>query len=46
LWIARTIAHFVGQVLANAPKDVVQALHDEHVERAPAVVDSVVVLHR
>ncbi|MFF9090420.1 hypothetical protein ACF1BE_29315 [Streptomyces sp. NPDC014991] len=37
--IARTIAHFVGQVLADAPKDVVRALQelrDEQVERARA----------
>jgi hypothetical protein len=47
--IARTLAHFVGQVLTDAPKDVVQALQvlrDEHLERARAVVDSVVALHR
>ncbi|MGW2492608.1 hypothetical protein ACWCV9_36150 [Streptomyces sp. NPDC001606] len=47
--IARIIAHFVGQVLADAPKDVVQALQalcDELVERARAVVDTVVALHR
>ncbi|MGW1811784.1 hypothetical protein [Streptomyces sp. NPDC002078] len=47
--IARTIAHFVGQVLADAPKDVAQALQvlrDEQVERARAVVDTVVALHR
>ncbi|MFJ9675280.1 hypothetical protein ACIRP5_31370 [Streptomyces sp. NPDC101221] len=38
--IARTIAHFVGQVLADAPPDVVRALQelrDEQVERARAV---------
>lgn len=47
--IARTIAHFVGQVLADAPTDVVralQALRDEQVERARAVVETVVALHR
>ncbi|MGX4695236.1 hypothetical protein [Streptomyces sp. JNUCC 63] len=47
--IARTIAHFVGQVLADAPTDVVRALQvlrDEQVERARAVVGSVVALHR
>ncbi|MEV8529227.1 hypothetical protein AB0451_34650 [Streptomyces sp. NPDC052000] len=47
--IARTIAHFVGQVLADAPTDVVralQALRDEQVERARAVVENVVALHR
>ncbi|MGW2425612.1 hypothetical protein ACWC0C_41320 [Streptomyces sp. NPDC001709] len=47
--IARTIAHFVGQVLADAPKDVIQALQvlrAEQVEqRARAVVDTVVALH-
>ncbi|MEU1519011.1 hypothetical protein ABZ490_43930 [Streptomyces sp. NPDC005811] len=47
--IARTIAHFVGQVLANAPTDVVRALQtlrDEQVEQARAVVATVVALHR
>ncbi|MCL7496080.1 hypothetical protein M8I34_32450 [Streptomyces sp. MCA2] len=47
--IARTIAHFVGQVLADAPTDVVQALQalrDEQVERARTVAASVVALHR
>lgn len=47
--IARTIAHFVGQVLADAPKDVVpalRALRDEQVARACAVVENVVALHR
>ncbi|MEU5201000.1 hypothetical protein AB0G86_44365 [Streptomyces scabiei] len=47
--IARTIAHFVGQVLADAPKDVVPALwalRDEQVARACAVVENVVALHR
>ncbi|POG43249.1 hypothetical protein BV881_32935 [Streptomyces sp. ZL-24] len=47
--IARTIAHFVSQVFADAPKDVVQALQalrDEQVERARAVVENVVALHR
>jgi hypothetical protein len=47
--IARTIAHFVGQVLADAPTDVVrtlQALRDEQVARARAVVENVVALHR
>lgn len=47
--IARTIAHFVGQVLAAAPTDVVRALqelHDEQVARARAVVENVVALHR
>lgn len=47
--IARTMARFVGQVLARASKDVVwalQALRDEQVERARAVTDSVVALHR
>ncbi|WP_330341577.1 hypothetical protein [Streptomyces sp. NBC_00557] len=41
-------AHFVGQVLVDAPKDVVpalQALRDEQVE-SRAVVDTVVALHR
>jgi hypothetical protein len=45
----RTITHFVGQVLAGAPKDVVpalQALRDEQVARACAVVENVVALHR
>ncbi|MHB9856766.1 hypothetical protein [Streptomyces sp. YIM S03343] len=52
-WTMRTgcgvIAHFVGQVLADAPKDVVQnlqALRDEQLERTRAVVDTVVALHR
>lgn len=43
------MAHFVGQVGADAPKDVVQALQvlrDEQVERARAVVDTVVALLR
>ncbi|WP_234336414.1 hypothetical protein [Streptomyces sp. NRRL S-920] len=47
--IARTIAHFVSQVFADAPKDVLQALQalrDEQVERARAVVENVVALHR
>lgn len=47
--IARTIAHFVGQVLADAPTDVLRALRalrDEQVERARAVVETVVALHR
>jgi hypothetical protein len=47
--IARTIAHFVGQVLAAAPTDTVQTLQelrDEHVARARAVVENVVALHR
>ncbi|MFG2134920.1 hypothetical protein ACGFNV_45255 [Streptomyces sp. NPDC048751] len=47
--IARTIAHFVGQVLADAPTDAVQALQalrDEQVARARAVVENVVALHR
>ncbi|MFI0915565.1 hypothetical protein [Streptomyces abikoensis] len=47
--IARTIAHFVGQVLADAPADVLRALRalrDEQVERAHAVVETVVALHR
>ncbi|WP_328834756.1 hypothetical protein [Streptomyces europaeiscabiei] len=47
--IARTIAHFVGQVLADAPTDVVralQALRDEQAERACVVVETVVALYR
>ncbi|WP_066956162.1 hypothetical protein [Streptomyces lushanensis] len=47
--IARTLAHFVGQVLADAPTDVVpalRALRDERVKRASAVVENVVALHR
>ncbi|MFG2097181.1 hypothetical protein [Streptomyces sp. NPDC048612] len=47
--IAMTIAHFVGQILADAPTDVLQALQalrDEEVERARAVAASVVALHR
>lgn len=47
--IARTIAHFVGQVLADAPTDIIralQALRDEQVEQARAVVETVVALHR
>ncbi|MFF9309234.1 hypothetical protein [Streptomyces sp. NPDC014777] len=47
--IARTIAHFVGPVLADAPTDVVRALpelRDEQVARARAVVENVVALHR
>lgn len=47
--IARTITHFVGRVLAEAPTDVVQALQalrNEQVERARAVAASVVALHR
>jgi hypothetical protein len=47
--IARTIAHFVGQVLADAPTDVVQALQalrDEQGERVRTVVETVVALHR
>ncbi|WP_109005394.1 hypothetical protein [Streptomyces rishiriensis] len=47
--IARTIAHFVGQVLSDAPVSVVpslRALRDEQVERARAVVENVVALHR
>ncbi|MFJ1730811.1 hypothetical protein [Streptomyces sp. NPDC088254] len=47
--IARTIAHFVRQVLADAPKDVVpalRALRDEQVARARAVMENVVALHR
>ncbi|MFI8281218.1 hypothetical protein ACIGBH_41485 [Streptomyces sp. NPDC085929] len=48
--IARTIAHyFVGQVLADEPKDVIRALEvlrDEYVERARAAEDCVVPLHR
>ncbi|MGV9628560.1 hypothetical protein [Streptomyces sp. NPDC003487] len=47
--IARTIAHFAGQVLADAPADVVRALpelRDEQVARARAVVENVVALHR
>ncbi|MEU1458102.1 hypothetical protein [Streptomyces avermitilis] len=47
--IARTIAHFVGQVLVDAPTDAVQALQalrDEQVARARAVVENVVALHR
>ncbi|MFC9625804.1 hypothetical protein ACFTXM_39550 [Streptomyces sp. NPDC056930] len=38
--MARTIAHFVGQVLADEPKDVIRALEamrDEHVQRSRAV---------
>ncbi|AKJ15614.1 hypothetical protein ABB07_37800 [Streptomyces incarnatus] len=45
----RAIAHFVGQVLADAPKDVAQApqaLHDDQVQRTRAVVDTEVTLHR
>ena len=47
--IARTIAHFVGQVLADALTDVVQALQelrDGHVELARTVVETVVALRR
>ncbi|MEU0119444.1 hypothetical protein ABZ137_38645 [Streptomyces bobili] len=47
--IARNIAHFVGQVLADAPTDAVQALQalrDEQVARARAVAENVVALHR
>ncbi|MFF5315540.1 hypothetical protein [Streptomyces massasporeus] len=47
--IARTIAHFVAQVLADAPVSVVpalRALRDEQMERARAVVENVVALHR
>ncbi|WP_268256978.1 hypothetical protein [Streptomyces glebosus] len=43
------MGHFVGQVLADAPTDVVQALQalrGEQVERARAVAASVVALHR
>ncbi|GGV91762.1 hypothetical protein [Streptomyces massasporeus] len=46
---AHTIAHFVGQVLADAPTDIVRALQelrDEQVARARAVVEKVVALHR
>ena len=46
--IARTIAHFVGQVLADAPKDVapaLRALRDEQVARACTVVENMVALH-
>ncbi|MFK0050536.1 hypothetical protein ACIQU4_41850 [Streptomyces sp. NPDC090741] len=45
--IARTIAHFVGQILADEPKDVVRALEvlrHEYVERARVAVDSGVTL--
>jgi hypothetical protein len=41
--------HFVGQVLADEPKDVVhalQVLRDEQVEQARAGMASVVALHR
>ncbi|MHB6912836.1 hypothetical protein [Streptomyces sp. DB-54] len=41
--IARTIAHFVGQVLADTPADVLRALRmlrDEQVARARAVVEA------
>ncbi|MFE9115857.1 hypothetical protein ACFYN9_40535 [Streptomyces collinus] len=47
--IARNIAHFAGQVLADAPTDAVrtlQALRDEQVERARVVVENVMALHR
>ncbi|MGW7317390.1 hypothetical protein [Streptomyces sp. NPDC054865] len=47
--IALTITHFVGQVLADTPTDVLQALkalRHEHVERARAMMDTVVALHR
>ncbi|WP_432065660.1 hypothetical protein [Streptomyces sp. C10-9-1] len=47
--IARTLAHFVGQVLADAPPHAVRALQelrDEQVARACAVVENVVALHR
>ncbi|WP_431777043.1 hypothetical protein [Streptomyces cucumeris] len=47
--VARALAHFVGQVLADAPTDVVptlRALRDEQVEWARAVVENVVALHR
>ncbi|MFG2359951.1 hypothetical protein [Streptomyces sp. NPDC048521] len=47
--IARAIAHFVGQVLADAPTDAVrtlQELRDEQVARAGAVVENVVALQR
>ncbi|MCK8438542.1 hypothetical protein G3I77_37810 [Streptomyces sp. D2-8] len=46
--IARTIAHFVGQVLADASTDIartLQGLRDEQVTRARAVLESVVSLH-
>ncbi|MER6445427.1 hypothetical protein [Streptomyces venezuelae] len=42
--IARTIAHFVGQVLADTPANILRALRDEQVERARAV-ETVVALH-
>ncbi|MYY80828.1 MULTISPECIES: hypothetical protein [unclassified Streptomyces] len=47
--IARTIAHFVGQVLADAPTDAARTLRElraEQVARARAVVENVVALHR
>ncbi|MFF3967941.1 hypothetical protein ACFYZI_41110 [Streptomyces griseorubiginosus] len=47
--IARTIAHFVGQLLADAPTyfaPALRALRDEQVARACAVVENVVPLHR
>jgi hypothetical protein len=47
--IARTLAHFVGQVLADTPTDVIPALRelsDEQVARARAAVENVLALHR
>lgn len=47
--ITRTTAHFVSQVLADIPTDVVQALQalrGEQVAQAHAVVENVVALHR
>ncbi|MEU7088098.1 hypothetical protein [Streptomyces achromogenes] len=47
--IARTIAHFVGQVLADAPTAAVHTLRelrDEQVARVRAVVENVVAPHR
>ncbi|WP_371640762.1 hypothetical protein [Streptomyces virginiae] len=47
--IARTIARFVGQVLADTPANILRTLRvlrDEQVKRARAVVETVVALHR
>ncbi|MFJ6650470.1 hypothetical protein ACIQPS_32970 [Streptomyces sp. NPDC091290] len=47
--IARTTTHYVGQILADAPTDVIrtlQELRDEQVERARAMVPAVVALPR
>ncbi len=47
--VARTLAHFVAQFVADAPADAVRALQglrDEQVAGARTVVGNVVALHR